>query len=496
MKMKNIKNVALLLVLTLSMSCSDAFLDVNESSQNPTTSTPQLTITAGQQYTAELLINNGGNNYNLLGGVYAGAISDAGDRVWYQPEQQYLITNDTYSTNIWDNTYSLALSSYDYVENFEGDGTVDFTNYKAIAKIMKTFHFASLVDIYGDIPYTEAFGRGENTRPKYDDDKFVYDAIYEQLNVAIDMIDNASPDALVASEDVMMAGNMEAWKRFANTLKLRMLLRQSETSIDLTAKYAEVYGNGIGFINEAVTVNPGYSDDAGKQSPFYARYGFAPGTTNATNDRIAIRGSEVYVDFLKDNNDPRRTRILDEVNGDYTGVPQNTYEDQFAANLTSTLGEGLIIDSTQDAIIMNLSESLFLQAEAAQRFGLGGAPDALYRSAIAASFDELGATGAAAYETNGITPLVNWNLAVGANREIEAIITQKWIANAFTGGFEVWMDRVRTDFPSFVPLPPGAFLPTYPTNLLYPTSEYANNTANVPSQGAGGSTDKHTFWMQ
>lgn len=492
MKMKNIKYVTLLMILMLSMSCSDAFLDVNDSSEQPTSTTPQLTLPAAQVYTANFLHDNAGNNYTLLGGIYAGAISDSGDRVWYQPEQQFLITNDTYAVNIWDNTYTRALNSYDYVENFEGEG---YDYYKAIAKIMKTFHFASLVDIYGDIIYSEAFGRGENTQPAYDNDKAVYDAIYDQLNVAINLIDNAGPETVLADADVMLGGDMDAWKKFANTLKLRMLLRQVNTGEDLTAKYNEVFNNGIGFITSPVTVNPGYLDETNKQSPFYQRYGNGPADGPATSDNLAIRGSEVYVNFLKSNNDPRLSRLFNSVNGDYFGVPQNTYETQYNTSSTSDLGPGLLISSEQDDIIMNVSEALFLQAEAAQRFGLGD-PATLYRAAITASIDELGATDALSYETNSINPLINWNLAVANGKEIEAIITQKWIANAFIGGFEVWMDRVRTDFPSFVPLPPGAFLTTFPSNLLYPTSEIANNSANVPSQGASATTDRHTFWMQ
>ncbi|WAC03594.1 hypothetical protein N7U66_09040 [Lacinutrix neustonica] len=104
--MKNIKYVALLMVLMMSLSCSEEFLDVNDSTDQPTTSTPDLTLAAAQVYTATHLHDNAGNNFTLLGGIYGGGISDAGDRVWYQPEQQYLITNDTYAVNIRDRTYT------------------------------------------------------------------------------------------------------------------------------------------------------------------------------------------------------------------------------------------------------------------------------------------------------------------------------------------------------------------------------------------------------
>ena len=76
------------MVLTISISCSDEFLDVNDSSTNPPTSTPELTLPAAQKYTADMYY--AGNSFNLIGGIYAGVISDSGDRVWYKTEQQYL----------------------------------------------------------------------------------------------------------------------------------------------------------------------------------------------------------------------------------------------------------------------------------------------------------------------------------------------------------------------------------------------------------------------
>lgn len=499
MKMKNIKTGLLLLIMLISLvSCSDDFLDVNDSSTNPPSSTPELTLPAAQKYSADMMYNanNANNSFNLLGGIYAGVISDSGDRVWYQTEQSYIINNDTYQS-LWNNTYTLALYSYHYVETFPGVG---YDYYKAIAKIMKAYHFAALVDIYGDVIYSEAFQRGENTQPRYDDDEAIYNAIYEQLNVAIDLISNADAGTKAVTSDVILGGDMVAWQKFANTLKLRMLLRQVNTGADLTAQYNEIMNNGIGFINESVNVNPGYVDEAGKQNPFYFVHGFTAGGGSPGPNGGATRGSDVYVDFLKDNNDPRIARLFTPIGGDYIGVPQNVYDDQYNSNLISNLGPGILNSSEQDAPLMLLSEALFLQAEAAQRNLITANPGDLYRAGIAASFAELGVPNAAAaaadYETNSISPIINWDSADGVGNEIEAIITQKWIAGGFISGFEVWMDRVRTDFPSFVPIPVGAASAVFPSNLLYPTAELASNSANVPVQGANAAFDRHTFWMQ
>lgn len=482
----------------ISISCSDNYLDVNGSSTSPSSSTPDLILPAAQKNSADMLydadkLNTSGDSFNRIGSIFAGVLADSGDRVWYQSEQQYQILNDTYS-RIWENTYTLTLFTYNFIETYEADG---YDNYKAIAKIMKAFHIAMLVDTYGDVPYSEAFGRGTNTQPAYDDDEAVYNSIYEELNTAINMIDNAPAGTLAASTDVMLDGDMGEWKKFANTLKLRMLLRQVNTGTNLSAQYGELTSNGIGFVDATVSVNPGYANQANQQNPFYTIFGFTPGG-NPTNNNQAARGNEFFVDFLKNSDDPRLTQLFLPAasDGEIRGIRQNLYVDEFNSDATSALGPGLLVGSTQDLQVMLGSESLFLQAEAAFRGLIPGDPAALYKAGIAASFSELGATGANDYEADSINNKINWDLANSSGNEIEAIITQKWIAGGYISGFEAWMDRVRTGFPSGIPIPDGAFSSVFPTNLLYPTSELATNSANVPAQGENGAFDRHTFWMQ
>ncbi|WP_298339362.1 SusD/RagB family nutrient-binding outer membrane lipoprotein [uncultured Algibacter sp.] len=501
--MKNFKYYSILLLfmtMIMSYSCSDSYIDVNDSTTNPPSSTPDLTLVVAQKQTADMFYNanNAGNAFHLLGGIYAGVISDSGDRVWYDTEQQYFINTDTYQS-LWNNTYTLPLSNYDYVENFEG---IEFDNYKAVAKIMKAYHFATLVDQYGDIPYSEAFARGLNPRPTYDDDEAIYDDLYNELNIAIAMINNAPPETTAIANDAIMGGNMQRWQQFANTLKLRILIKQANLSKDLSAEYSEIMNNGIGFITSTVAVNPGYADQVNQQNPFWSLHGFTPGSTTAPQrNGGATRGSETYINFMTDNLDPRVSRLFlpASSDGELRGVPQNVYETQFDTSNTSELGPALLNSPDQDAQLMLGSEALFLQAEAVHRGLMPGNAGDLYRSGIEASFTEMGvaapATAAAAYELNS-NNIINWDLAVANGNELEAIITQKWVAGGFITGFEVWMDRVRTNFPSFIPLPVDAVSPIFPSNLLYPTREFSTNSDNVPEQGTNAAFDRRTFWMQ
>ncbi|HMC00256.1 MAG TPA: hypothetical protein VKN14_04365, partial [Flavobacteriaceae bacterium] len=96
--MKKIKYITILMLLILTVSCSDNYFDDNDSTDNPPSTTPELTLIAAQKYSADMFYNanNAGNAFNLIGGIHAGVISDSGDRVWYDTEQQYFINNDTY----------------------------------------------------------------------------------------------------------------------------------------------------------------------------------------------------------------------------------------------------------------------------------------------------------------------------------------------------------------------------------------------------------------
>src|SRR5690606_12812535 len=127
---------------------------------------------------------------------------------------------------IWNNTY-VRTTTFSLIINNEDPV---YTNYNAIARIMKTYYFQYLVDLYGDIPYSEAHQLGANIQPSYDDDEAIYGSLLEELNTAISLINNAPMEAIApGSEDVIMGGNMGQWVKFANTLKLRLLLRQEAT---------------------------------------------------------------------------------------------------------------------------------------------------------------------------------------------------------------------------------------------------------------------------
>ena len=497
--MKKINIIIALILSAVIFSCSDSFFDKNESQDNPSSSTAELTLPVAQKQTADYF-TGGYNSLNTLGNIWAYQWAAAGDFIFFTDEMQYNVTSG-FRTGQFNTAYLLPLNNYDFVESFGG---AEYNNYKAIAKIMKAFHFQYLVDMYGSVPYTEAFQRGENTTPAYDSGEFIYNAIYAELNTAIDLITASQGDTNIlapGSEDVMLQGDMTMWAKFANTLKLKILLRQSNTSTDFTTEYQELSTNSFGFLNagEDVTVNPGYLQEAGKQNPLWNAFGQTEAGNLAANNEATKATDYVIEKLQNDFNDPRLDNLYAPATatGTFVGNAQNNQNATAPKTAElSGIGPGVLKTFNQDAIIMQSAESLFLQAEAVLAGDLTGnvmgSAQNLYEMAITESFIQLEETSSAAAYYNQNIQNVGWVASAGNERE--AIITQKWIALNGTNGIENWIEYKRTGFPSDLPAAPGALSTTIPVRLLYPSSEQATNAANVPSQTTNDAFNSPVFW--
>jgi hypothetical protein len=510
--MKKIKFLLPLIALTL-FSC-DNYLDVNVSPNDPNASliTPNLSISAAQTGSYSVLVrrmnelgnvfmNNWGANVNSFTGGYA--------------EEFGITMSNNFYEDVWNSLYR---NTYEFT-NIINYPSSNYDNHKAIAKIMKSFYFQYLVDLYGDVPYFQAHQGANNVNPTYDDDQAIYRDLIVQLDSAIDMIDNAPATTVgVGSEDVMLAGNMDAWKKFANTLKLRILLRQSTkgstngaTTTDaatvtyLTAQFATLDNN---FVDRNITINPGYSNakDA-QQNPWMNL--MAQLTETGTNPAVPTltyrstynfrRASAFIAGQLNSNPvDPRRGRLFGLVGTSVVGVIQgDASQPSGTAPLSlSPLGPGLVIKSSQDGYVMLLAESLLLQAEAAQRGFIPGGPaaaQAFFNAAITASMSHLGATvGPYVADVNA----VDGKGYTASTNKYQAIMYQKSIALNGTNGVEAWIEYTRTGFINNIPMPMGATSPTgkKPLRLMYPTSELASNSANVPAQSIADAFNVGPFW--
>ena len=499
--MKKIKLILPLIAFTL-FSC-DNYLDVNDSPNNPSAEqiTPNLSLSGVQNNSYRVLVqrmnelgnvfmNNWGANVNSFTGGYA--------------EEFGITMSNNFYEDIWNNLYR---NTYEF-SNIINHPSADYDNHKAIAKIMKSFYFQYLVDIYGDIPYSEAHQGVNNVTPAYDDDQAIYRDLIVQLDSAIDMINNAPSNTVaVGSEDIMLGGDMNAWVKFANTLKLRILLREATkaetdaaTATYLNDQFAALDQN---FVDENITINPGYSNASNaQQNPWMNLMVNLDEETITYRTAYNFRRASNYIAGKLNNNpvDPRRGRLFTLIGGSVVGVLQgDSSQPTGTAPLDiSKLGPGLVINSAQDGYVMLLAESLLLQGEAAERGYITGDPQALFDAAVVASCLQLGVT-----QANADTYVTNVNAVDGkgytaSTNKIEAIMYQKSIALNGINGLEAWIEYTRTGLIDNIPMPMPGASPTgkKPLRLMYPTSELASNSANVPAQSVNDVFTTGPFWKQ
>ncbi|WP_452602166.1 SusD/RagB family nutrient-binding outer membrane lipoprotein [Pontimicrobium sp. MEBiC06410] len=503
---KYLKTGLFLFALGLSVVSCESTLDINESEVDATTDlvSPELLLAGAIQApraryevtTSELgsilMQQWGGDINNVTGG--------------FQDEFRLNFTqNFTPGSIIWRDLFRGMGTFQAIIDNPDSA----FNNYKAISMINKSYYFQVLTDLYGNIPYSQALQFGLNISPAYDDAQSIYRDLIVQLDAAIAILENSGDYLPVGTEDTIFNGDANGWIQVANTLKLRILLRQSElagtdaeTATYLTEQFAALSTN---FLTTDATLNPGYAAAAGQQNPFWNNYG-TTATGEPTFDNDFIVPSDYMVKFLRGEAtqdgvatgtlDPRLVRMYEPVGdpaegsytaGDINGVVQGaTSGPEF-----SELGPGLRFSAEQDSYFFTAAESFFLQAEAAHKGYITGNAQALFHSGITASFNLLGATGAAAYiGSTENTNLVGWS---GSSNKIEAIMTQKWIALCGINAIESFIDYNRTGFPA-VPLSLIAEQSQLPYRMLYPASEYSTNSANVPNQPSSEAFSSKIFW--
>lgn len=548
--MKNNKFLITIVAAALSLSatsCSNDYLDVND---NPNAIqaeqiTPELMLAGAvsQAYRTQagtmmqfgnLMMNSwAGNSYTIAGP--------------FSREFSLASVDNTFYRGIWENLYP-RIANFDQMEKFTNNNH-EQDYYIAIAKIMKAYYMQYIVDLYGDAPYSEAFMGQQNTTPKYDNDTDIYKSLISKLEEANALIDAADEHALEPTSDVVFGGDMDKWKALSNTIKLRMLIRMSKTTGDL-ATYRDTKLQTLAsadFIDEEVVVNPGYTSSSDDQmNPYILNWARNASNQQASNYAVVVASEHMAnalernrilndANYSKFNNiiDPRKSRLFTNVTSvdadgvtftGLKGVRQGNVPGQPGVPVdnvnTSKLGVGnfaggntpatlwsQIIDfnNSRGGVLFSRAESNLLQAEAALRwpaiFGSISA-SAKFNTAITSNCTWLGAptTGAVTVSTYitqiATRPGLGWT---GTDaQKIEAIMTQKWIALTNINPTEMFIEYNRTGYP-FTPMATTAQFPNKPYRLVYPNSEYAANSANVPNISSAQVFVKNQytpFWNQ
>lgn len=509
------------LMLTGIVGCQKGTFDVNKvNPNNPTSVPPQYSLSYSLKATADLVQGGNSDMINNWMGYWtqSGGFTPSTTYVIYQ------ITSSNYTGN-FDNAY-LILSNYNLLLKTAGKDPLQ-SNYRAIGMIMQAFLYQRLVDLYNKIPYSQALSTNATFSYKYDDDpKAIYASLVAKCDSAVAII-AAAPTAAInpGNYDIVFGGTMTNWTKFAKTLKLKLLLRQTE--VNSAAVTSGLNGmKTTDFLDVDAAVNPGYSSNTdGQLNPFYYDIQANAVGSNGLNTTY-YRANSYAVTFYQNHNDPRVNYLYAPQGREVVVNPVTAYstpiDGTVAANRAMVKGRaygstngngesnsaisaivgtgftsaGKLKGAGQGALLIPAFESKFLQAEAVQRGYITGATAAdAYNAAVASSFAFLGAPGAAAY-TSQIDALTNY---VSSPDKITLIITQKWAAMNSVDPLESYSDWRRLNIPASLPVSqyPGVTVPHIPYRLPYPINETTLNGANVPAGGTG--TDLFTskiFWMK
>jgi hypothetical protein len=369
------------------------------------------------------------------------------------------------------------------------------------ARALRTMIFQDLVDQFGNIPYSQALQPPAILQPTYDSATAIYTDLINQLDTALTVI-AASQSTVDDTSDVMFQGNKLLWEKFANTMKLRILLRQvpNGNQTYVATQMAAIVQQGSGFLGQGqdCLIQPGFEDEPTKQTPFWGVYGFGPNNGSPYQNNNFFCANQVFLNFLDSIGDPRYTYFFKIAQDTAYGGEQFGNNNYNSAGATSSFGPGLLQSPTAAALLFSAAQSLFMQAEAAERGLLSGSASTLYQQAVEASFNYLTVPNAIAaadsYMSTSTNGMVNFGLSTNP---LQTIMYQKWISECALDGLEAYSDWRRTGFP-FIASPsfasPGVAIPS---RLLYPETEYTQNPINVNAENqTAADLYEPIFWAQ
>ncbi|MDQ6812599.1 MAG: SusD/RagB family nutrient-binding outer membrane lipoprotein [Bacteroidota bacterium] len=505
------RHLSLILLATVFLgSCKKEFLDVNTNPNSLPTASPNFVFTNA--------LNTTGSNevlQNETGSYFAGQWTQSSSYILSSTIFGYQFTNTDF--NYYDPIYN-NLEDYQYVLDNADQNKQPFL--KGPARVMKAYLFQKLVDLYGNVPFTQALKGVGVLAPKFDDQKAIYEALIPMLDTAITDLGKNSFTGAYGSSDIAFNGSTAKWIRFANSLKMRILIRQSRIpgrDAYIIAEIKKAVSQGGGFLNagEDVGVNPGFVSSDTKLNPFYERFGYnASGSAQgyarfprptkylfdvliASNDTFRLKRI-AYAKGGENSNTPGVSKV-DEIVANYVGVPFGAASG-YTAPSTSYIGPAVIVKGqfNRPLYLMINSEVQFLLAEAAQRYGsAAGLPNdakTYYEQGVKESFRLDGVPDATAKANTLLTSGINEADFTASTDKLKAIWMQKWLALTDFEGIEAWTEIRRTHYPPIPKSSSAASNQAPPLRLYYPGTEVNANGENVKAVGTVDVFSTRLFW--
>lgn len=482
--MKIIKIIFFAGAILLSIASCDNLEDLNKDENAYTTVLPSSLMTSAQVNYANFLTNASVNSNNFRGYVQHWTTSTYTDEVNYSQEKRNL--GNSHAILLYRDVLQDLVNAKKQISDKQPLGTVETAvkqNNLAILEVQIVMAYQTLVDLFGNIAYTEALDIKAHPYPKYDDAKTIYLDLASRLDVAIASMDVSNGS--FGKADLVFKGDVTKWKTLANSVKLKMGLHLADVEPAKAKTMVEsAYNSGV-MTSENQTALFKYFSSNTDMNPLY----------DSLVNESQIVPTELFVNELNGKEDPRRDAFFNpdsKIAGLYKGAP---YAQQVTYAGYSNMGSRLK-QKTNPGILFDYTETCFLLADAANRgFTVGGTADVYYEKGIAASMNYWGVVDADAltYLTRAD---VAWLTAVGTPKE--KIAYQLWIAY-FNRGFEAWTEYRRLDFPVLV-APSTAVAEAdgkVPVRNIYSIFDKTLNKANYEAAAAAVGGDLMTtkiFW--
>ena len=403
----------------------------------------------------------------------------------YQDEPQYDFETRAIPGALWSRMYRTVLVNLKDAKRIIGEDAVLSAGAKAnkLAQcdIMQVCAYYFLTTTFGNVPYTEALDN-ENFFPKYDDAKTIYADLLKRMQANVAAL-NAGEPGITAAQDVVYAGNVGLWKKFANSLLLRMAMTIADSDAGQAKSIFEAANMGA-FTSLADNAEVVFQQDPPNTNPLWVDL-----VQSGRQDMVA---GAPLLNKLKSLSDPRLPLYFrPNNNGDQVGGiigSGNTFA-------TVSKPSAQMVDPTFPQILMGYSEVEFLRAEAIERgFTVAGTAADHYKNGVVASIIWWGGSDADA-ATYVARPDVAYATAAGDWKK--KIGFQKWIA-LYNQPIQGWVEMRRLDQPGtdVVPLPVGA-KSGYPNRLPYPQSEQSLNPGGYGEASAaigGDKTETKLWW--
>jgi hypothetical protein len=467
------------------------YLDVNNNPNITTTTNPELLLPSAQVGIAVAM----GVDLQTNGNFWSQYWTQSPAASQYKGLDQYQPSGSDYDRE-WAQFYSGALMDLKKLQEIANEQKKP--QYVAIAKLLMAYSFQVITDVWGDVPFNDALkgeiSSGVVLNPQYDRQAQIYDSLIAMTDEALALI-NTADTKKPTTDDLVFGGNMTSWRKFGNTLKLKLYMRLSEVNpAKAQAGIAALMNGGAVFMDGTDNAQVNFYATSGNRNPLAGEIT----ALNYVQNQVA---SATAIDSLKRNNDPRievfYESAFDAICNDlgFIGLKQGNYNASASLRISAPgaiTGGNADINCTQSTVAARRApvrflmgyESLFLQAEAvARNYGTAGeTAESLFKRAIKANFSYLGLTDA---EANAYIAGSSWGqypVSGSLAAQVKQIITQKWFSMTGIQGIEAWTEQRRTGYPDFLKPSVNSFLGNdFPARFPYPNTELTRN-AKFPGQ--------------